>query len=216
MTEISRCLGQRQLAAALQIPKRASGIVVFVHGSGVDRLDERDRYVARKLRQKGFATLQPELLDSRQALERHNAFDIDLQAARLLEAVRWLDGTRWASDLPLGYFSSGIGAGVALLAAAKRPQRAAAVVCRGGRPDAALFWLPQVQAPTLVIVEETNPAALLAYEKLAGQKELVVAPSASHRFNEPLALDAVAQHACRWFSRHLASQPGEVTTTQFS
>jgi len=204
MGDISIPLGERRLEAALQVPKQPSGVVVFVHGSGVDRFDVRDRYVARKLRQTGIATLQPELLDAWQAVERHNAFDIELQCARLLEAVRWLDGKRWASGLPLGYFASGIGAGVALMAAAKKPERVAAVICRDGRPDTALFWLPRVKAPTLLIVEGLDRPCLLCYESLGCQKELVVVPTDSHRFDEPAALDAVARQACRWFSRYLA------------
>lgn len=208
MGEISIPLGEQRFEAALQVPRLPSGIVVFVHGSGVDRYDVRDRYVARKLRQAGIATLQPELLDAWQAVDRHNAFDIELQCTRLLEAVRWLDGKRWASGLPLGYFASGIGAGVALMAAAKKPGRVAAVICRGGRPDAALCWLPHVKAPTLLMVEGLDRPYLLAYESLGCRKELVVVATGSHRFDEPAALEAAAGQARRWFSRYLAEGGG--------
>jgi putative phosphoribosyl transferase len=204
MSDISIPLGERRLEAALQVPRQPGGVVVFVHGSGVDRHDVRDRYVARRLRQAGLATLQPELLDPWQTTERHNAFDIALQCSRLLEAVRWLDGNRWARGLPLGVFGSGIGAGVALMAAAKMPGRVAAVICRGGRPDTALFWLPRVKAPTLLMVEGLERPYLLSYENLGCTKELVVVPTESQRFAEPAALDAVGGHACRWFSRYLA------------
>ncbi len=204
MSQISIPLGARRLDAALQVPREPSGVAVFVHGSGVDRYDARDRYVARRLRQAGLATLQPELLDVWQAAERHNAFDVELQCARLLEVLRWLDGTRWARGLPLGLFASGIGAGVALMAAAKSPERVAAVVCRGGRPDSALFWLPRVKAPTLLMVEGVEGPSLISYESLGGKKELVLVPTGSHRFDEPAALDAAGAHACRWFSRYLA------------
>jgi putative phosphoribosyl transferase len=203
MTEISIPFGERGLAAALQVPAGAKGVVVFVHGSGVDRHDARDRLVAHKLQHAGFATLQPDLLAPWQAAERHNVFDIDLQGERLLEALRWIDTTPWGKDLPLGLFACGIGAGVALLAAARRPERVRSVVCRGGRPDAALFWLPRVQAPTLLIIDEADRAFVLAYEKLGGPKELVAVPSESHRFNEPAALEAVARHAVDWFARNL-------------
>ncbi len=205
MGDISIPLGSQRFEAGLQVPRQPSGVVVFVHGSGVDRYDVRDRYVARRLRQAGLATLQPELLDAWQASERHNAFDIELQCARLLEAVRWLDGNRWASGLPLGYFASGIGAGVALMAAAKKPERVSAVICRGGRPDTALFWLPRVKAPTLLMVEGLDRPYLLSYESLGCRKELVVVATDSHRFDEPAALDAVGRHARRWFSRYLAA-----------
>lgn len=204
MSETAIPLGERRLEAALQIPRRPVGIVVFVHGSGVDRHDARDRCVADELARAGFATLQPELLEPRQASERHDAFDIELQCARLLEAVRWLDESAWAKALPLGIFGCGIGSGVALLAAAKRPERPLAVVCRGGRPDSALFWAPQVRAATLLLVEEDGWPYRQVYETLTGEKSLVVVPSESGSFQEPAAIDAVAQHARRWFLRYLA------------
>lgn len=203
MTEIAIPIAEQALPAALERPEKATGLVVFVHGSGVDRHDERDRRVAEALNQAGFATLQPELLDTRQAGERHDVFDVELQCGRLLHALDWLDATPWAKALPLGLFSAGIGTSVALLAAAKRPERAAAVVCRGGRPDCALFWVPQVKAPTLLLVEEDAWPYRPVYAALSGEKELVVVPTRSRLFDEPEAIEAVLRHATRWFSRHL-------------
>ena len=203
MNEITIPLPRRALPAVLQTPHRRSGVVAFVHGSGVDRHDERDRNVVARLAEAGLVTLQPELLDGAEASEPHNVFDTELQCARLLETLEWVEREAWAQGLPLGLFAGGIGAGVALLAAAKRPQRVAAVVCRGGRPDCALFWLPQVKAPTLLIVEADGWPYRQAYERLAGTKELVVVPSASGLFREPAAVEAVAKHARHWFSRHL-------------
>jgi putative phosphoribosyl transferase len=203
MSETAISLGGRTLQATLQIPRRPSGIVAFVHGSGVDRHDARDRCVAEELLRAGFATLQPELLEPQQAAERHDVFDSELQCARLLEAVLWLDQSAWAKALPLGFFGCGIGAGVALLAAAKRPERPLAVVCRGGRPDSALFWAPRVRAATLLLVEEDGWPYREVYEALTGAKKLVVVPTESHLFDEPAARDEVAQQARRWFSRYL-------------
>lgn len=202
--EVSIAAGRRSLAAALQVPAAARGVVLFVHGSGVDRHDAHQRYVARKLRKAGFATLQPDLLDARQARDRHNVFDIDLQCASLLQAVRWVERAPWRRNLPLAYFATGIGAGVVLMAAAKQPGHTAAIVCCGGRPDTALFWAPRVRAPTLLVVETEDRPYLLTYDKLGGAKELVVVPTESHCFDEPQAAEAVVQHANRWFSAHLA------------
>jgi putative phosphoribosyl transferase len=64
MTEIALPIAEPPLAATLQKPDHASGIVVFVHGSGVDHHDARDHRVAETLGEAGFATLQPELLDA--------------------------------------------------------------------------------------------------------------------------------------------------------
>ena len=83
----------------------------------------------------------------------------------------------------------------------------AAIVSRGGRPDLATPYLEQVRAPTLLIVGgrdhgvlEYNRAAL---GRLGGPKELVVVPGATHLFEEPGALERVAELAAQWFQRYL-------------
>ena len=204
MKELILPIARERLGACLQVPRGPRGTVVFLHGSGVDRHDPRDVEVALALAGAGFATLQPELLDERQALERHDAFDIDLQCIRLLRLVRWLDGERWAGGRPLGFFASGVGAGVALLAAARRPERAGAIVCRGGRPDTALSSAPLVRAPTLVLADQDGWPYRGVYEALGGERELRIVPTATGRFDEPEAAQAVALAAERWFVRHLA------------
>ena len=203
MTEIAIPVDERELAATLHRPGRANGVVVFVHGSGVDRHDERELRIAEGLGEAGFATLQPELLDARQACDPCNALDLELQCACLLPALEWLDRQPWAARLPVGLFGAGIGAGVVLLAAAARPQRTAAVVCRDGRPDTALFRVPSVVAPTLLLVDTDGWPYRDVYEALPGPKELVVVPS-REAFQEPAAIGAVAQHARRWFTRYLS------------
>ncbi len=54
--------------------------------------------------------------------------------------------------LAFGYFGASTGAAAALIAAAKLPNEIAAVVSRGGRPDLAGEYLPNVVAPTLLLV----------------------------------------------------------------
>jgi putative phosphoribosyl transferase len=206
MIDIAIPLAERPLPAALERPEGATGLVVFVHGSGVDRHDARSVRVARALNEAGLATLLPELLEPRQAGERHDAFDCDLQCTRLLHALDWLDDAPWSKRLRVGFFATGIGTSLALMAAAKRPERAAAVVCRGGRPDSALFWLPQVKAPTLLLVEADGWPYRSVYDALTAPKELVVVPGASALFGEPEAIEAVASHAQRWFSRYLTRE----------
>jgi putative phosphoribosyl transferase len=206
MSDIFIPVGGRRVAARMRFAQRARGTVVFVHGSGVDRHDARNQFVADKLLRAGFGTVLLDLLEPYEALDCHNVFDIELQAARLGEALGRLRHRR-ALLGPLGYFATGVGAGVVLLAAAKQPEHVAAIVARSGRPDTALFWLPKVLAPTLLIVEESDQCNLRALERITVEKELAVVPSASHFFHEPEALEAVAQHALRWFSRHLAGVP---------
>jgi putative phosphoribosyl transferase len=204
MSDIFIPIGGRRVAAELVLPPQARGAVVFVHGSGVDRHDARNRFVAAELRKAGLAGVAIDLLEPCEARDRCHVFDVELQCGRLLAALDWLQQRRQLRA-PFGYFGTGVGAGVALLAAARQPAKVAAVVTRGGRPDTALYALAGVRAPTLFIVDEECRWSELAMERLQPEKELAVVPSASHFFDEPRAQKAVAQHALRWFSRYLGA-----------
>ena len=61
--------------------------------------------------------------------------------------------------------------------------------------------------PVLLIVGEKDPAVLelnrQAMQKLAGETQLAIVPGASHLFEEPGALEHVAQLARDWFLEHL-------------
>ena len=95
------------------------------------------------------------------------------------------------------------------MAAAERPDRAAAVVSRGGRPDLATGALPRVQAPTLLIVGAADSAVLElnreALNALRTEKRLDVVAGAGHLFEEPGALERVTGLARDLFVRHLAA-----------
>lgn len=199
------------LRGNLIVPKRATGIVVFAHGSGSSRFSSRNRYVAEELRQGGFATLLLDLLTpSEEAIDARNAqlrFNIEMLAQRLVGTVDWLAEQPEAGQLPIGFFGASTGGGAALVAAAEVPERIAAVVSRGGRPDLAGDALPHVKAPTLLIVGgddipviEMNREALV---RMNGPRELTIVPGASHLFEEAGKLETVAQLARGWFARHM-------------
>ncbi len=196
------------LAGTLHIPAAAHAIIVFVHGSGSSRFSPRNRAVAEALNAQGFATLLFDLLTEDEDADRANVFDIPLLASRLIDAIRWLDRDPFARGVPLGLFGASTGAAAALVAAAESGERIGAVVSRGGRPDLAGGALSKIRTPTLLIVGgadygviELNEAAL---GQLRGPKALEIVPAASHLFPEPGALEAVIEHAARWFTRYLA------------
>jgi len=201
------------LAGILNAPKGALGLVVFAHGSGSSRQSPRNTAVARALNNRGFATLLFDLLTEREEIDRANVFDISLLAERLVEVVQWLDGQReLIAKLPVGLFGASTGAAAALVAAARLPERIGAVVSRGGRPDLAGDALPSVRAPTLLIVGgadygviELNEDAL---RQLRAPKALEIVTGATHLFPELGAMDAVIEHASRWFERYLARTHG--------
>jgi putative phosphoribosyl transferase len=205
-----------QLPGEIECPPRAAGLVVFAHGSGSSRSSPRTRFVARVLHRHGLATLRFDLLGDSEAESRDKVFDIELLASRLVESLDWLrqrpDGlARGLGRAPVGLFGASTGAAAALQAAAQRPGRVCAVVSRGGRGDLAAGHLARVQAPTLLIVggADTEVLALNRFvlRTLQCAKRLEVVPGATHLFEEPGALDAVAQLAADWFERNLVSGP---------
>ena len=94
------------------------------------------------------------------------------------------------------------------MAAAERLDEVAAIVSRGGRPDLAGPRLPQVRAPTLLIVGGNDVQVIelnrAAFAQLRCEKQLVIVPGATHLFEEHGALDEVARLAREWFQRYLA------------
>lgn len=202
--------GILQLIGILGVPPHPKGVVLFAHGSGSGRLSPRNNFVARILQDADFSTLLVDLLEESEAGDRQKVFDIDLLAERLLICAHWLRQQSETRGLPLGYFGASTGAGAALQASAKEPGGVAAVVSRGGRPDLALDYLHLVQAPTLLIVGGDDrpviPLNKTAYAKLRCPKELILVPRATHLFEEPGALDKVAELARDWFMRYFFPQ----------
>jgi len=133
-------------------------------------------------------------------------FNIPLLAERLVGASDWLGQELETANFRIGYFGASTGAAAALVAAAQRPDRVGAVVSRGGRPDLAGAALPQVRAPTLLIVggndEPVIPLNRQALLRLgAREKQLVIVPGATHLFEEPGTLEEVARLASEWLTR---------------
>jgi putative phosphoribosyl transferase len=200
--------GLVRLAGDLAVPRDARGVVVFSHGSGSGRFSPRNRYVAETLQRAGFATLLVDLLTLDESQDEDRIFDIDLLASRLEACVGWLDQQEdELRRLPLGLFGASTGAGAALVTASRCPERVAAVVSRGGRPDIAWQALPHVKAPTSLIVGECDEVVLRlnadAFERLTCPKEMVIVRGATHLFPEPGALGEVAARAADWFQQHL-------------
>jgi putative phosphoribosyl transferase len=208
--------GRVSLEGNLDLPPGARGVVLFAHGSGSSRHSSRNRYVAGELRAAGLGTLLIDLLTPHEeavdARTAHLRFDIDLLASRLVGAIRWLSADARTHGLRVGLFGASTGGGAALVAAARRPDEVGAVVSRGGRPDLAGPALPEVRAPTLLVVGGDDvpviPLNEQAYARLRCEKRLEIVPGASHLFEEPGALEKVAGLATAWFVRHLGAPRG--------
>jgi putative phosphoribosyl transferase len=206
--EVEVDAGAVRLAGRLTVPEQALGAVIFAHGSGSSRHSPRNRFVATVLNQARLATLLFDLLTPAEELDRANVFDIDLLARRLVDTTGWIRIQGATEHLPIGYFGASTGAAAALVAAAEPGSDVAAVVSRGGRPDLAERRLEQVQVPTLLIVGGRDDVVLAlnrqAQAHLTGESRLAVVAGATHLFEEPGALPAVADLARQWFLQHLA------------
>jgi dienelactone hydrolase len=201
------------LEGDLTVPEEARGVVLFAHGSGSSRFSSRNRHVSAELNAGGFATLLIDLLTrDEEAVDQfttHLRFDIPLLAARLVDTVRWLGAHPTTRGLPVGLFGASTGGGAALITAAALPNRVAAVVSRGGRPDLAAEALPRVHAPTLLIVGGEDTPVIEMNRDAERRMDpgldvrLEVVPGATHLFEERGKLQEVSKLAGDWFRRHL-------------
>lgn len=212
--EVAVPVGRTCLSASLRVPAGPLGLVVFAHGSGSSRFSPRNAWVARHLNAAGFATLLADLLTAEEEeSERATGglrFDIDLLSERLGALAGWSRGQPALHPLACGLFGASTGAAAALSTAAERPDTVAAIVSRGGRPDLAGRALDRVRAPTLLIVGGADHAVLPLNEaallRLRCPKRIAIVAGATHLFEEPGALDAVARLATDWFRQHLTSK----------
>ena len=208
------------LTGDLAVPSSPSGLVIFAHGSGSSRRSPRNRAVAGALQDSGFATLLIDLLVADEDVDHdrpsHPKWDIDLLSDRLAQAERWTATDAELGRLPVGYFGASTGAAAALVAAARHPQRIAAVVSRGGRPDLADGELRRVTAPTLLIVGSRDSQVLdlnrRAAEAMQTTVRLEVVEGATHLFPEHGAIEQVSALAAAWFTTHLTPPVQEGAT----
>jgi putative phosphoribosyl transferase len=200
------------IEGTLMIPKHAMGLVLFAHGSGSSRFSRRNNFVADQLHSRRIGTLLIDLLTPAEDADFQRRFDISLLTQRLDSACDWLAKNAHVSHLPIGLFGASTGAAAAFRVAAHRRPTIAAVVSRGGRPDlAGSELLEKVRAPSLLIVGGDDDVVVglnrQAYKQLHCLKRLEIIPGASHLFEEPGKLQAVAALAAEWFRDYLPKSP---------
>lgn len=194
-----------ELEGILEVPRGATGLVVFAHGSGSSRKSPRNNFVADVIHERGLGTLLFDLLTETEDRDRENRFDIPLLTDRLVGVTEWLWSREDTRDLTVGYFGSSTGAAAALRAAARLGEDVHAVVSRGGRVDMADEVLEDVRAPTLFVVGGADTRVLElnreAYDRLRCERELHVVEGAGHLFEGEGELEEVADVAADWFDR---------------
>ncbi len=208
-------LPEAVLSGDLTLPAGARGLVVFAHGSGSSRHSPRNRFVAERINAEGLGTLLMDLLTEEEErvdeVTRELRFDIGLLARRVGQVVEWAVRHKELAGLEVGLFGSSTGAAAALVAAAALPEGAVkAVVSRGGRPDLAGGALGMVRCPVLLIVGGYDEVVIDLNEQaraaMTCETELVIVPGATHLFEEPGALEQVADLAAGWLGRRLRAE----------
>lgn len=200
--------GSAHVQGTLELPPDPIGVVLFAHGSGSSRFSPRNNYVARELRNARIATLLMDLLTTQEEQDTSARFDISLLTQRLNGAIDWLRDHGSTKALPIGLFGASTGAAATLRVAGMRKADIAALVSRGGRTDlAGSHVLTGVCAPTLLIVGGLDVLVInlnrITYDALRCEKRLEMLDGASHLFEEPGKLEAVASLATSWFAKHL-------------
>jgi len=207
-------VGQTHIEGLLVLPANPLGVVLFAHGSGSSRHSPRNNFVAGVLHARRVGTLLLDLLAPEEDRDYRTRFDIPLLTQRLRAATRWLGQQQLTQSLPVGYFGASTGAAAALMAAAAPGQAIRAVVSRGGRPDlASAEALARVPCPTLLLVGSRDEEVLDLNRQAASHMRclhrLSVVSGATHLFEEPGTLEAVARQAADWFEQYL--QPAAAT-----
>jgi len=202
-----------ELFGQLSVPDRPKGVILFVHGSGSSRFSTRNQFVATQMQKLGFATLLFDLLtadeDKTDRITRQIRFDIQLLTRRLEKVTEWVLNDPQLKLLKIGYFGASTGAAAALIAATRPTLPVTAIVSRGGRPDLASSAFSSVKAPTLLLVGGHDYEVLALNESAQAQmlsckNKLELIPDATHLFEEPGALEQVAESAGKWFYKYMA------------
>jgi dienelactone hydrolase len=204
--------GNVSLDADFFSPRPGRGTVIFAHGSGSGRRSPRNRQVAALLERRGLGTLLLDLLAAQEArrdeLTAEYRFDIPLLTERLLAATDWFLAQPDSRAGRLGYFGASTGGAVAMIAAAQRAEAVGAIVLRGARSDLGDSAAARIRCPTLILVGGNDSVIREANARtmtlLQCEKQLVVVPGASHLFEEPGALEQVAERTAEWFERNLS------------
>ena len=211
------------LEGLLSIPIKASGLVIFAHGSGSNRNSYRNQIVANKLNESGLGTLLFDLLtDEEQQSDLRtqkimckipglilNKFNIKLLTERLLGVTEYAVNNPETKNLKIGYFGSSTGAAAALIAASKNLD-VKAIVTRSGRLDLVeKNFVHDIIVPSMFIVGgndkeiiEINKNMITKLTEIT-HKRLEIIARASHLFEQQEELIEVGTLASSWFRKFI-------------
>jgi putative phosphoribosyl transferase len=200
--------GRAEICGYLNLVEGSECVVVMAHGSGSGRLNSRNCNIAEVFNRSGYSTVHVDLLTSdeeRMDLETGEyRFNIDLLAMRTKFVTKWLMQCEETCNKKVVYFATNAAAAGVLSAAADMHKTVEAVISLGGRCDLLGFELPLVKAPTLFVVGENDnfitSVTHNAMGRMLASKKLIVIEGAGHLFEEPGAIEEVADISQKWLT----------------
>jgi len=195
--------GHVDLQARLSAPASPGGWVIIGYSRHYRHFITQDYSFGRT----DLATMHLQLSlpqESDSTLESDIANQLTQQ---LILATHWLRSKSSASPLPIGLFGAYQDAGIALSAAAFLGKEVGSVVTWQGRPDRSMNHLSEIQAPTLLLVNENDESVLAANVQarwwLRCTHQLSMVPGQLRLLREKTHLQVVNQLAGEWYRRHL-------------
>lgn len=200
--------GLKLCGALLSPDENLRDIVIFAHGTGSSKASPRNRGIAERLLADGIASF---LFD----FTGHGCSDgifeqstQDQEFDDLISALDLVTSQTYVETRFVGVNGSSTGGTVAIRAAAEDP-RIQVMALRVPRNYDILQYVPQVQAPTLIVQGSEDkvvlPEAREIYEALTCPKELHIVRGAGHLFDEkPEFLKEMTDTTCEWFERWFA------------
>jgi putative phosphoribosyl transferase len=206
------------LTGELHLPNAAAGVILFAHDAGIGGQSHRNKHVAEALRRDGLGTLMIDFPMREPPNTRRPVGDTRTYADYLVAATRWLGENPATRHCRVGYFGARAGGAAALVAASKLGPRITAVVARGAPLDSIADVLPMVKSPTLLVVGGHDTLLVCinneALASLRCEKQMRLVCGATRLFEEPQALERLAQLTCAWFARHLGNSSGYLPPAQ--
>ena len=202
--------GGIELEAVLSTAGTPHAVIILLTASAlaeesVEAVRLKDRSI-----EAGWSVLRVGLFSAEEAAMPEDAavrrFDIPLLAERAASVLDELKGLL-PTAAKIGLVGTGTAATAARVAATKRPSRVSAVVSVSGRPDLAVYALPRLVAPALLIVGEQDERGIhlnsIGATHIPEQHELHLLPGAGSTLTEAEA-ETVASRAISWLRPHLS------------
>jgi putative phosphoribosyl transferase len=158
-----------QLAGLLAIPADAEHLVIFANATPNCCHHLQNHYLARKLYQKGLATLLVDLLSGEEQLACQRSlmhYDQMTLAMRLIGATDWLNDNPDMRDFLMSYVGLSEGGSVASLAAMERPEIVQSVILPSSQQQSIQLTVPQLQVPVLFISGESDIHNIVLRQRL--------------------------------------------------